>query len=120
MKDPDLDRRALLRGMLAVGCAALVPVLGGCERQRPEVEEAPAEPAAPPPESVEPATPSPEAGKVTKMQAEYQEQPNGDQRCDNCRFFIAESNTCEVVEGEISPQGWCKLWVAQPSPAPAA
>jgi len=24
--------------------------------------------------------------------------------------FIAESNTCKLVEGQISPDGWCVLW----------
>jgi len=25
--------------------------------------------------------------------------------------FNAESNTCNVVDGQISPNGWCTLWV---------
>jgi len=24
--------------------------------------------------------------------------------------FIAESKTCKLVDGQISPEGWCSLW----------
>ena len=24
--------------------------------------------------------------------------------------FIAESGSCKLVEGKISPDGWCTLW----------
>jgi hypothetical protein len=26
--------------------------------------------------------------------------------------FIAESNTCKLVEGKISPEGWCIIWAS--------
>ena len=52
--------------------------------------------------------------KMSKAQANYQETPQGDQRCGNCALFIAAQNACAVVEGEISPQAWCRLWT-QPS-----
>ncbi|WP_300443821.1 high-potential iron-sulfur protein [Zoogloea sp.] len=32
------------------------------------------------------------------------------QRCAACLHFNAESNTCKLVEGQISPNGWCDLW----------
>ena len=48
--------------------------------------------------------------KVSKEQAKYQDSPKGDQKCSNCNFFI-EPNACQTVEGEISPEGWCQLWV---------
>lgn len=51
--------------------------------------------------------------KLTKEQAGYQQQPNETQRCSNCQHFIAESNTCKIVEGQIDPEGWCRLWVAK-------
>jgi hypothetical protein len=41
---------------------------------------------------------------------QYQTQPKGDQKCGGCLHFIAESNTCKLVEGQISPDGWCILW----------
>jgi hypothetical protein len=42
--------------------------------------------------------------------AEYQETPKGDQQCSNCNLF-QEPNACTLVDGEISPKGWCKFWV---------
>ncbi|MEW6330175.1 MAG: high-potential iron-sulfur protein [Pseudomonadota bacterium] len=49
-------------------------------------------------------------GKLSQAQAKYQNQPKGDQKCANCMHFIAESNTCKVVEGKVSPDAWCMLW----------
>ena len=50
-------------------------------------------------------------GKISKAQAKYQNQPKGGQKCAGCMHFIPGSNTCKVVEGAISPDGWCMLWV---------
>lgn len=56
---------------------------------------------------------NPASGKVPKAQAKYQAQPNGDQRCSGCLHFIAESNTCKLVQGEIAVDAWCMLWAAR-------
>jgi len=47
--------------------------------------------------------------KTSKEQVQYQDQPKGEQKCANCMHFIAP-NSCKLVEGEISPEGWCTLW----------
>jgi hypothetical protein len=47
--------------------------------------------------------------KSSKEAAQYQDSPEGDQQCSGCRFFI-EGGTCEIVEGDISPEGWCRLY----------
>ena len=47
--------------------------------------------------------------KMSKQAAQYQDSPNGDQKCADCRFFI-EGGSCQLVEGEISPNGWCMLF----------
>jgi hypothetical protein len=39
----------------------------------------------------------------------YQDSPKDGKQCDGCKFFIAP-NSCKTVSGNISPQGWCKLW----------
>jgi hypothetical protein len=57
-------------------------------------------------------SPAAAQGKMPKEQAKYQETPQGDKSCDKCRHFIADENACRLVEGEISPQGWCQLWTA--------
>ena len=51
------------------------------------------------------------AGKMppTSPVVAYQDSPKGSQRCDNCLQFQAP-NLCQVVDGTISPSGWCKLW----------
>jgi hypothetical protein len=47
--------------------------------------------------------------KMPKQAAQYQDSPKGDQKCEGCRFFI-EGGSCRLVEGEISPNGWCRLF----------
>jgi hypothetical protein len=51
--------------------------------------------------------------KVSKANAKYQDKPNGDQRCDGCVQFAAPDG-CKVVEGRISPSGWCMLYAPKP------
>jgi hypothetical protein len=51
------------------------------------------------------------AKKVPQASVQYQTKPKGEQKCSNCINFIAESNTCKLVEGKVSPEGWCMLWV---------
>ena len=36
--------------------------------------------------------------------------PKGDQRCEGCANF-QPPNACKFVEGHISPNGWCQLFV---------
>jgi hypothetical protein len=48
--------------------------------------------------------------KVSKEAMKYQDKPNGDMRCDNCMQFVAPSS-CKVVDGTISPNGYCLAWV---------
>ncbi len=49
----------------------------------------------------------------------YQDQPKGEQRCNNCMHWVPGANAtakggCRVIPGdkEISPQGWCTAWAA--------
>jgi hypothetical protein len=88
-KDLDklISRRTLLKGAVAVTCVALAS---------PFARKAYAE-------------------KSTKAVAKYQDTPNGDMKCSNCNLFIPgktskENGTCQVVEGSISPQGYCILY----------
>ena len=54
------------------------------------------------------------APQVTQDAAGYQNQPNNDQRCALCIHFRAPSS-CELVQGTIVPNGWCKLYRAKNS-----
>ena len=47
--------------------------------------------------------------KLSKQQAEYQDSPEGIQMCATCTLFVAP-RSCKVVEGDISPDGWCKSY----------
>ena len=48
--------------------------------------------------------------KITQATANYQDTPKGDQRCAGCANF-QPPNACKFVEGHISPNGWCQLFV---------
>jgi hypothetical protein len=52
----------------------------------------------------------PAAAQQSKQAAGYQNAPNGGQRCADCRYFRASSRTCQLVAGEISPNGWCRFF----------
>lgn len=54
------------------------------------------------------------APQVAQDAAGYQTQPSGDQRCAFCIHFRAPSS-CELVQGTIVPNGWCKLYRAKNS-----
>jgi hypothetical protein len=51
-----------------------------------------------------------EAGRMTQKAAGYQATPKGEQRCDGCSLFQTPSS-CKLVAGDISPSGWCRLYV---------
>lgn len=109
-KEQSPPRRAVLRGALAVGCSLWLPVaLSGCDSKKgaDSAGSAPASPAAGGTNSAAPPAPT----KVPQASVQYQTQPKGEQQCSGCQHFIAASNTCELVEGQISPNGWCSLWL---------
>lgn len=106
------SRRNVLRGGLAAVCTLLIPTaLLGCNAKPPEpaTSETPPEPAT----SGAPSAPTAPTttGKVTQASVQYQAQPKGDQKCADCMHFVVESSSCKVVEGSVSPVGWCSLWV---------
>jgi hypothetical protein len=49
------------------------------------------------------------SAKVSQLAAAYQCTPKGMFSCAVCTFFI-RPRSCKVVNGEISPTGWCKLF----------
>ena len=50
------------------------------------------------------------APKISKAAVSYQDHPNGDKRCDRCAQFQA-LDACKMVEGPISPQGSCRIFM---------
>ena len=50
------------------------------------------------------------AGKASKRDFSYQDHPKDGKRCADCRLFSRladDKGVCAVVEGEVSPGGWC-------------
>lgn len=109
MREEIVPRRIVLRGALAVGCSLLVPIaLSGCDSKK-GANSASAAPASSPASSADSAAPA-ATGKVPQASVQYQTQPKGEQKCGECLHFIVESNTCKLVAGQVSPEGWCSLW----------
>jgi hypothetical protein len=52
---------------------------------------------------------APASAKVSKKGVSYQDTPKGALRCDKCKFWQPPA-ACKVVEGTISPAGWCTLY----------
>jgi High potential iron-sulfur protein len=51
--------------------------------------------------------------KMSQKSVAYQDSPKDDQKCSNCSLFL-EPNACTLIDGDVSPQGWCKFWVKKP------
>jgi hypothetical protein len=57
-----------------------------------------------------PANPVTAAPKISKQAVAYQDHPEGDKRCEKCAQF-QPPDACKMVEGPISPQGSCRIFV---------
>lgn len=107
MRTCESQRRNLLRFMAAGGATLCASMLWGCtDKQQPAGTAAkpPAAPSSAPPGG---------SGKMSQADAQYQGTPKAEQKCSKCVHFIADSNSCKVVEGQISAEGWCKLFAAK-------
>ncbi len=56
--------------------------------------------------------------KSSKAQFKYQSTPNNGKKCSQCTFYIPGSSpkangTCKIVDGSISPNGWCSAFSAK-------
>ena len=59
-----------------------------------------------------------QTAKGSKSQFKYQDTPSGGKQCSKCTFFIAGKSatadgTCKIVEGDISPKGYCIAYAAK-------
>jgi anaerobic selenocysteine-containing dehydrogenase len=91
-KTVKLSRRQILKGgVLAVGAA-----IAGTAATRKALADA----AAP---------------KAAKSAFQYQDKPKDGKKCANCSLYIpGAKGQCKVVEGDISPEGWCIAYVEAP------
>ena len=58
-------------------------------------------------------------GKLAKAAVKYQDKPNAGKDCDDCLQFIPgatpkANGKCKVVEGVISPHGYCMAFTPKP------
>jgi hypothetical protein len=51
--------------------------------------------------------------KLSQHDAAYQNAPKDGHQCGGCTLF-QPPKSCNVVEDDISAQGWCKLFEAAP------
>jgi len=47
--------------------------------------------------------------KISKAAVAYQDRPDGDKECAKCAQFEPPA-ACKLVDGPISPQGYCRLF----------
>lgn len=47
--------------------------------------------------------------KMTRKQAEYQDEPKGILMCGTCTLFLPPAE-CKVVEGYVAITGWCNAF----------
>jgi hypothetical protein len=57
--------------------------------------------------------------KLAKAAVKYQDKPSGGKDCDDCLHFIPGATAkakgkCKVVEGVISPHGYCTAFTPKP------
>ena len=87
MPDSESSRRAFIKTMGVVAAAATcVRATGEAQEYKPQEQK-----------------------KLTQAAARYQDHPKGNENCGTCPYFIFPKS-CAVVEGEISPSGWCPIF----------
>lgn len=47
--------------------------------------------------------------KYTKERVGYRDQPYEGRTCAKCVLYAGDGN-CAIVEGQVSPDGWCMQW----------
>ena len=50
------------------------------------------------------------AGQLPPKAVSYQDSPKDGKQCGDCTLFVAPKS-CKTVSGDISPDGWCKLFI---------
>jgi hypothetical protein len=62
----------------------------------------------------------PAQAKGSQAQFKYQNTPKNGQKCSTCMQFVpgsspSKNGSCKIVDGSISPNGWCIAWAAKKS-----
>ena len=83
MRESELSRRSMLQRLVTAASAVTVLTV---EAQRAAAQV-----------------------KASKTVVAYQDQPKGNQSCENCINFQPPS-ACKVVEGDVTSHGWCRAY----------
>jgi len=57
---------------------------------------------------------APAEAKMAQQAAGYQDSPKNGAQCSTCALFKAPAS-CTLVDGAISPNGWCKFYAKKTS-----
>lgn len=85
-----MSRRTLIEGAAAIGGV----IAGGWARTAAADQD------------------TPEKDKISHAEAQYQQQPKGQQRCEICLQF-QPPNKCRIVKSPITAKGWCQFFAAK-------
>lgn len=83
--DLDLSRRHVLKGTTALAAGIAAATFADCAFAK---------------------------SKRSQADVAYQDFPKGSEHCETCEPFTPP-NTCRTVDGTVSANGWCKLYVAK-------
>jgi len=50
--------------------------------------------------------------KLSKSEVGYEHPAKGRDHCSWCKHFLPASKKCEIVEGWIAPEDWCRRFVS--------
>lgn len=61
-----------------------------------------------------------DASKASQSSMHYQSTPNDGKHCSLCQYFVpgkdaTSDGSCQIVDGSISPNGYCIAFNAKPS-----
>lgn len=118
------------RTLLAKGTTAVLVGLAGCSysgipgmQTESDCPRPPENLAVPVPEIYERATSEGDIERdpeqlLDRTEAGYQSEPNGDQRCERCSYYIPDKNddclgACVRIKGYVDPDGWCEYYRTQ-------
>jgi hypothetical protein len=51
-----------------------------------------------------------QAAQLAPTAVRYQASPKDGKKCSDCKLFVAP-RACKSVSGDISPDGWCMLYI---------
>lgn len=118
-----IDRRTLLAatGSLATavavaGCTSGSTTTAGCSNEPENLDQ-------PVPSVYEGATSNADITRepdrlIPRSEIDYQREPNGDQQCSKCSFYIPDKNgdcvgACVRIAGMVDPAGYCGYYRTQ-------